>query len=58
MCSASVTVVAGPPVEMQVRVNRGLSTLRSESTFNCILFKITCRYLLSGNKNKAKRHVQ
>ena len=27
-----VTVVAGPPVEIQVRVNRGLPPLRSEST--------------------------
>ena len=27
-----VTVVAGPPVEMQVRVNRGLGPLRSEVT--------------------------
>ena len=31
-----VTVVAGPPVEVQVRVNRGLSPLRSESTVNII----------------------
>ena len=27
-----VIVVAGPPVEIQVRVNRGLAPLRSEST--------------------------
>ena len=32
-----VTVVAGPPVEIQVRVNRGLASLRSESTENVIL---------------------
>ena len=29
-----VTVVAGPPVEIQVRVNRGLAPLKSESTVN------------------------
>ena len=31
-----VTVVAGPPVEIQVRVNRGLAPLRLESTVNVI----------------------
>ena len=31
-----VTVVAGPPVEVQVRVNRGLSPLRSEFIENVI----------------------
>ena len=31
-----VTVVAGPPVEIQVRVNRGLAPLRSESKVNDI----------------------
>ena len=29
-----VTVVAGPPVEIQVRVNLGLASLRSESKSN------------------------
>ena len=29
-----VTVVAGPPVEIQVRVNRGLAPLRLEWTVN------------------------
>ena len=31
-----VTVVAGPPVEIQVRVNWGLAPLRSESTVSVI----------------------
>ena len=31
-----VTLVAGPPVEIQVRVNCGLAPLRSESTMNAI----------------------
>ena len=31
-----VTVVAGPPVEIQVRVKLGLAPLRSESTVNII----------------------
>ena len=31
-----VTVVAGPPVEIQVRVNRGLGPLRSEPTKSTI----------------------
>ena len=32
-----VTVVAGPPVEIQVRVNCGLGPLRSDITVNVIL---------------------
>ena len=35
-----VTVVAGPPVEIQVRVNWGLAPLRSEFTVNVILSDI------------------
>ena len=31
-----VTVVAGPPVEIQVRVNRGVGPLRSETSENTI----------------------
>ena len=33
-----VTVVAGPPVEIQVRVNWGLFPLRSDFTVKCMLF--------------------
>ena len=32
-----VTVVAGPPVEIQVRVNSGLSPFRAESTVSSTL---------------------
>ena len=51
-----MTVVAGPPVEVQVRVHRDLSSLRSESMVDVIFFGMVTlpeeqRFTLCGPSN-------
>ena len=48
-----VTVVAGPPVEIQVRVNRGLASLSSESKVNVVLTTVR----LPGNRTHLVLHL-